>query len=191
MQMILGGIYAWSTLTGYLHDEFGITNGESAFIFGSTIFLFTMVMVYSGRVLSQRGPRFTAVIGLLLFAGGYRAASFSQGLFPLLFVSISLLSGAGIGFGYVVPLSVALAWFPANPGLVTGLAVGGFGGGAILLSAIIEAWHMQAQLPYPGFSEPTVLFPACCWCFCPSCFPYPAKGTRSECWSRKPFKEAR
>jgi OFA family oxalate/formate antiporter-like MFS transporter len=142
--MVLGGIYAWSTLTGYLHDEFGITNGESAFIFGSTIFLFTVVMVYSGRVLSQRGPRFTAVIGSLLFAGGYWAASFSQGSFPRLFVSISILSGVGIGFGYVVPLSVALAWFPANPALVTGLAVGGFGGGAILLSAIIEAWHASS-----------------------------------------------
>ncbi|MPM79838.1 hypothetical protein SDC9_126880 [bioreactor metagenome] len=54
-----------------------------------------------------------------------------------------MLSGIGIGFSYVVPLTVCLKWFPSRKGLITGLSVGGFGGGAILLSAVIEEAYLS------------------------------------------------
>lgn len=142
MQTILGGIYAWSTLTPWLHERYGITNAQSGFVFGSTIAIFTLVMLVSGRLLSARGPKITAGIGALLYASGYYLASHSNGSFPLLLFGVGFLSGSGIAFGYVCPLSVSMKWFPEHKGLVTGLAVGGFGAGAIILSSLIEHFKL-------------------------------------------------
>lgn len=136
MQIILGGIYAWSTFTPYLEDEYAVTKGQSGLIFGMTIIVFTIVMIYSGRLLTRKGPKRTAGIGAVLFAAGYFTASFSGGSFFLLLPAVGLLAGSGIGFGYVCPLSTGMKWFPNRKGLVTGVAVAGFGGGAVLLSSI-------------------------------------------------------
>lgn len=138
-QTILGGIYAWSTLTNYLTESYGISNAESGFIFGLSIAVFTVVMVFSGRLLSKKGPKLPALIASVLYLVGYLIASVAHGSYPLLLLGIGFIAGSGIGFGYVVPLSVGIQWFPNHKGLVTGLSVGGFGGGAIILSSIIEA----------------------------------------------------
>ncbi|MBU1108525.1 MAG: MFS transporter [Candidatus Riflebacteria bacterium] len=138
MQTILGGIYAWSTFTPWLELSHGISKGQSASIFGLTIAVFALVMNLAGRVLTKRGPRFTASIGAVLFMCGYLFASFSNGSFPLLMLSLGLVVGAGIAFGYVCPLSVGMKWFPERKGLVTGVAVAGFGGGAVILSSVSQ-----------------------------------------------------
>ncbi len=138
IQTVLGGIYAWSTFTPYLIDNYGMSKGQSGLVFGLTIAAFTCTMIFAGRVFTKKGPRLTACIGAVLFMLGYLIASFSNGSFPILIVSLSLIGGAGIGFGYVCPLSVGVKWFPAKKGLVTGAAVAGFGGGAVLLSSIAE-----------------------------------------------------
>ncbi len=139
IQTILGGIYAWSTLTPWLAQSYSISNAESGFIFGLSIAVFTLVMVYSGKLLAKQGPRIPSLIGSLLYLAGYLLASFSHGSFMLLLLAVGVISGAGIGFAYVVPLSVGMQWFPRQKGLITGLSVGGFGGGAIILSSVIEA----------------------------------------------------
>ncbi|MDD3928696.1 MAG: MFS transporter [Sphaerochaeta sp.] len=144
MQTILGGVYAWSTLSVWIREEMGISSAQAGLVFGMTIMVFTIVMVFSGRILPQFGPRKTASIGALFFFLGYLLAAYSHASFALLLLGISVLSGIGIGFSYVVPLSVCLKWFPTQKGLVTGLSVGGFGGGAILLSAIIEEAYLSS-----------------------------------------------
>ena len=144
MQTILGGVYAWSTLSVWIQEEMGISSAQAGLVFGMTIMVFTIVMVFSGRILPQFGPRKTASIGALFFFLGYLLAAYSHASFALLLLGISVLSGIGIGFSYVVPLSVCLKWFPTQKGLVTGLSVGGFGGGAILLSAIIEEAYLSS-----------------------------------------------
>jgi len=144
MQTILGGVYAWSTLSVWIKEEMGISSAQAGLVFGMTIMVFTIVMVFSGRILPQFGPRKTASIGALFFFLGYLLAAYSHASFALLLLGISVLSGIGIGFAYVVPLSVCLKWFPNQKGLVTGLSVGGFGGGAILLSAIIEEAYLSS-----------------------------------------------
>ena len=143
MQTILGGVYAWSTLSVWIKEEMGISSAQAGLVFGMTIMVFTVVMVFSGRILPRLGPRKTASIGALFFFLGYLLAAYSHASFALLLFGISVLSGIGIGFSYVVPLSVCLKWFPNQKGLVTGLSVGGFGGGAILLSAIIEEAYLS------------------------------------------------
>lgn len=136
VQTVLGGIYSWSTFTPRLMEQYQLTEGQCGFIFGVTIFVFTVAMIFAGRILSKKGPRFTAGTGAVLFALGYFLASFSKGNFWLLLISIGVLSGTGIGFGYVCPLAVSMKWFPDKKGLVTGIAVAGFGGGAVFLTRI-------------------------------------------------------
>lgn len=138
IQMILGGIYAWSEFVPLLKSGYGLTSSQCGLIFGATIAVFTSVMIPAGRFMQRRGARVTAAIGALLFAAGYVMASLSQGDFLLLLISLSLVTGAGIGFGYICPLTVAMQWFPDKKGLVTGVSVAGFGAGAILLSAVAE-----------------------------------------------------
>ncbi|MDO9581698.1 MAG: MFS transporter [Desulfomicrobium sp.] len=127
--------------TFWLHrgaDQHGLTTSQCGLIFGATIAVFTSVMIPAGRFMQRRGARVTALIGALLFAAGYVMASFSQGDFLLLLISLSLVAGAGIGFGYICPLTVAMQWFPDKKGLVTGVSVAGFGAGAIFLSFVAE-----------------------------------------------------
>lgn len=138
IQTILGGVYAWSAFVPSLKTNYGLSNGQCGFIFGVLIAVFTLAMIPAGRLLKKYGPRIIAIIGSLLFMAGYSLASFSGGNFYILLLSLSVFTGAGIGFGYVVPLTVGMKWFPNNKGLVTGLAVAGFGGGALLLSSIVE-----------------------------------------------------
>jgi MFS transporter, OFA family, oxalate/formate antiporter len=138
IQTVLGGIYAWSTFVPYLQEGYKLNVGQCGLIFGATILTFTTAMIFAGNVLLRKGPRFTASISAGLFMIGYLAASFSGGSFLLLLLSIGGIVGCGIGFGYVCPLSVGMKWFPDKKGLVTGVAVAGFGAGAILLSSLAE-----------------------------------------------------
>lgn len=136
IQTILGGIYAWSIFEPPLVDGYGLTKGQCGSVFGLAVAVFTVSMIAGGRVLSARGPRLTALIGAVLYLAGYAVAAASGGNYMLLVLGVSILSGAGIGFGYVCPLTVGMQWFPKYKGLITGVSVAGFGGGAIILSSL-------------------------------------------------------
>lgn len=145
MQTILGGIYAWSTFTPWLESSYALSKGQCGFIFGLTIAVFTLAMNVAGRVLTKKGPRFTASIGAVLFMCGYFFASFSNGNFWGLLLGLGVIAGTGIGFGYVCPLSVGMKWFPKKKGLVTGVAVAGFGGGAVILSSVAQHFLIEGM----------------------------------------------
>ncbi len=146
LQLIFGGVYAWSAFVPALTEQYGLSNGECGFVFGVIIGTFTIVMIPGGRLMHRWGPRIVATAGAILFTSGYVAASLSGGNFLLLLLSIGVLSGAGIGAGYVCPLTVAMKWFPNNKGLVMGVAVAGFGGGAIVLSFFVQYLLQTVQL---------------------------------------------
>lgn len=142
IQLCLGGVYAWSVFVTPLVSEYGFTTAQTQIVFGVMFAAFTVAMVFAGRLQEKRGPQLAATIGGLLFGGGYVLASISGGAFPLVLLGVGVIGGVGIGFCYVCPLATCIRWFPQSKGLVTGLAVAGFGGGAVLLSlwagALIE-----------------------------------------------------
>ncbi len=140
IQTILGGIYAWSTFSPWLITNYGLTKAQTGFIFGLTFGVFTVTMILAGRILPKIGPQKTVFISAILFSGGYYLASFSKGSFSIILLGLGVLSGAGIGFGYICPLSVVMKWFPDKKGLVSGISLAGFGGGAILLSMIANRY---------------------------------------------------
>jgi OFA family oxalate/formate antiporter-like MFS transporter len=156
VQLCLGGILAWSIYERSLTTVYGLSAGQAGFIFGAYIAVFTVGILVGGRIQEALGPRRTAFIGALLAGGGWLLASASGGHFYLLLAGVSLLVGCGHGFVYVCPLVTCVKWFPARPGLATGLAVVGTGAGAIALTAFAEpllarGWDVLAVYRLIGF----------------------------------------
>ncbi|WP_028973309.1 MFS transporter [Spirochaeta cellobiosiphila] len=131
MQIILGSVYAWSVVGKALRADYHLLSWQTELIYGIAIGVFACGTIITGRLLRVWGPKVLAIISAILFGLSFLLASFSQGHFIVLLLSLGILLGVGIAFGYVIPLSTAVAWFPHHKGLVTGLAVMGFGGGAI------------------------------------------------------------
>jgi len=109
-------------------------------------------MMAAGTFLPKFGPRMCAMFGGLLFGGGWLLASQGVNNFIFTIFGIGALSGIGAGIAYIVPISVCIRWFPKNKGLVTGIAVAGFGGGAALVSQI-GGWLMDIldRTPFETF----------------------------------------
>ena len=134
IQLALGAIYAWSVYTKTLENS-GWSKQETQMVFSAGLALFAIVMVIAGRFLQhpQVGPRRLAMAsGLVLGLGYVLAGIFGAENFTTTFIFVGIIGGAGIGIGYVVPIAVGIKWFPDKKGLITGLAVAGFGFGATL-----------------------------------------------------------
>jgi MFS transporter, OFA family, oxalate/formate antiporter len=143
MQMCLGATYSWSVYVQPLKAITGLPQGPTQLPFTVFYFAFPLTMIFAGYTLPRLGPRRCAVIGGLLFGMGWITASWGSVHFGLTVLGIGLLAGIGVGFAYIVPIATCIRWFPAHKGLVTGIAVAGFGGGAALVSRI-GAWLMNA-----------------------------------------------
>lgn len=140
IQTCLGGVYAWSAFVPFLTAHYGLPMSRAQLVFGVAILTFTIAMVAAGRLLTRWGPRWVALTGALLFTGGHMVTAGSGGRFPWLIGGYGLTVGAGIGFGYVAALTSGLRWFPQRKGVVTGVAVAGFGIGGLLLASLAETW---------------------------------------------------
>jgi OFA family oxalate/formate antiporter-like MFS transporter len=138
IQVCIGGLYAWSEFVPALEQTHGLSTAQTQLIFGTLIAVFTVSMVFAGRLLNRIGPRWVAAAGGVAFGAGYGIASRSGGGFGLLLLGIGVIAGIGTGFCYVCPLTMCVKWFPRRKGLVTGVAVAGFGGGAVVLSYLSE-----------------------------------------------------
>lgn len=138
IQVCLGGIYAWSSLVPALKKTVHLSTAQTQVIFGVLFATFTVSMVLAGRLLDRLGPRAIASIGGVCFGAGYLIASFSGGNLAVMLLGISVCAGIGTGFGYVCPLTTCMKWFPDHRGLVTGISMAGFGGGAVLLAGLAE-----------------------------------------------------
>lgn len=134
IQLCLGAIYAWSAFTGKLTaDPFGFTKTQTQIIFSLGLLSFAVVMaLVAGKWQKKVGPKKVALTGGLVLGLGYVIASLAHTNFWGILLGIGLLAGAGIGLGYVCPIAALVKWFPDKKGLITGLAVAGFGFGALI-----------------------------------------------------------
>jgi OFA family oxalate/formate antiporter-like MFS transporter len=143
IQLALGAIYAWSVFTARLTDAAGtyaFTASQTAWVFSAGLATFATVMVLAGRVLPRVGPRPLTIAGGLLLGGGYVLGGLFGDSFWIQLLSIGIVGGAGIGLAYVVPIAVCVKWFPDKKGLITGLAVAGFGFGATIWVKLAGSW---------------------------------------------------
>ncbi len=146
IQLCLGAIYAWSVFTPKLTvplekgGMYGFSATQAAWIFSIGLLVFSVVMILSGRLIAKTGPRKLASLGGIILGIGYILGGvFGHSFFAqLLFIGI--IGGAGIGLAYVVPIAVGVKWFPDKKGMVTGLAVAGFGFGATIWVKSAGSW---------------------------------------------------
>lgn len=140
IQISLGAIYAWSVFTKPLVAA-GWSPSETQIIFSVGLACFAIAMVLAGSLLPKVGPQSLAIGGGVLLGFGYLAAGFfgPQDFWTLL-LFIGVMGGFGIGLTYVVPIAVGMRWFPDKKGMITGLAVAGFGFGAMLWVKLAGSW---------------------------------------------------
>ncbi|UCE81190.1 MAG: OFA family MFS transporter [Methanobacteriota archaeon] len=138
IQLALGAVYAFSIFTSPLSETLGYDSKSFAIlgIFSLAIAVFALTMVVAGRLQDRKGPRAIATAGGLIYGTGYIAAAFSTESLTMMYLSYGVLGGIGIGLGYVCPLAAAVKWFPDKKGLVSGIAVTGFGIGAFLFTQL-------------------------------------------------------
>ncbi len=136
MQLALGAVYAWSVFRVPLAKQFGWSISEVTLTFTISIFVLGFAAFFGGLWMNRKGPRVVAITGGALYGLGVFLASFSANKLWWLYLSYGLIGGIGLGFGYIVPVAVLVKWFPDRRGLITGIAVGGFGAGALITAPL-------------------------------------------------------
>ena len=135
IQLSLGTVYAFSVFSKPLMAKFGWSVTETTRAFTITLVFFTIAMIFAGRWQDRVGPRIVATVGGILLGGGTLLASQTSSL-TMLYLSYGVLGGVGIGFAYVTPIATIVKWFPDMRGMMTGLAVFGFGAGSLVFAPL-------------------------------------------------------
>ena len=137
LQKLFSTQYDWDKpMLGWMYTLFFVFLGSSAALFG--------------RWLEQAGPRKAGFISALCWCGGLAISSFGVYIHQLwmLWLGAGVIGGVGLGLGYISPVSTLIKWFPDKRGMATGMAIMGFGGGAMIGSPL-------ADLLMKTFATPT------------------------------------
>jgi OFA family oxalate/formate antiporter-like MFS transporter len=149
IQLCLGAIYAWSVFRIPLETALNITSTQASLPFSFVLIFFALATVVGGRLQDRFGPRIISMVGGILLALGMILASLAHNI-GMLIIAYGIISGIGIGFTYVCPISAGVKWFPDKRGLITGLAVAGFGAGALIVGPLARAM-IDSIGPFPTF----------------------------------------
>jgi OFA family oxalate/formate antiporter-like MFS transporter len=157
LQVALGAVYAWSVFRVPLAKQFDWSISEVTLTFTISIFVLGIAAFFGGLWLNRKGPRIVALTGGFLYGAGVFLASFSDHRLWWLYLTYGVIGGTGVGFSYIVPVAVLVKWFPDRRGLITGVAVGGFGAGA-LVTAPLATRLIQSVGVLPTFAYLGVAF---------------------------------
>src|SRR5215216_5563941 len=138
MQIALGAVYAWSVFRKPLSEHFDTSVGRVNLIFSLAILSLGFAAYFGGRWMGRVGPRRVGMAAGLLYGAGIILASLSSSSVALLYLTYGVIAGIGIGLGYIVPIATLIKWFPDKRGVITGIAVAGFGAGAVLTAPIAK-----------------------------------------------------
>ena len=144
MQVALGAVYAWSVFRIPLTQAYGWSIAEVTLAFTIAIFVLGFAAFGGGLWMQRVGPRQVALAAGALYGLGVFLASFAGDRLWLLYCSYGLIGGIGLGLGYIVPVATLVKWFPDRRGMITGIAVTGFGSGALITAPI--ATRLIAQV---------------------------------------------
>ena len=142
IHLCIGSVYAWSIYNPPLTRVFGVaTSSADDWSLGEVVWVFTVAIVFlglaaafAGRWLEKVGPRKVGVVAACCWGGGYMvgAAGILTHQLWLLYLGYGVIGGCGLGLGYVSPVSTLIRWFPDRRGMASGMAIMGFGGGAMI-----------------------------------------------------------
>jgi MFS family permease len=146
IHLCIGQIYAYSVFNKPLTRLIGIdapAGGDwelttLGWIFSIALFTLGASAAIFGQWLERVGPRKAMFASALCFAGGFFVAALGVSLHNiwLVYLGHGVLGGIGLGLGYISPVSTLIKWFPDRPGMATGMAIMGFGGGAMIASPL-------------------------------------------------------
>src|SRR5947209_10385071 len=151
VHLCIGQAYAFSVFNLPMTKLLGITQSapddwkltELGWIFSIAIFFLGVSAAVFGRWVEEGGPRRAMFTSGLCWAGGFFVSAIGVYLHNLwiIYLGYGVLGGIGLGLGYISPVSTLIRWFPDRPGMATGMAIMGFGGGAFI-AARLSVWLM-------------------------------------------------
>ena len=139
VQLAIGAVYAWSVFAKAMQSDqaFGWSKAQAAVPFEVAIGMIFIGSYIGGRIQDRRGPKVVALTGGIVYSIGVMIASFAdKDRFWILVLGYGVIGGFGLGMAYIVPIAMLQKWFPDKPGLITGIAVAGFGFGAVITAPL-------------------------------------------------------
>jgi MFS family permease len=160
IHLSIGQAYAFSVFNLPLSQRIGVTHSAPedwklstiGWVFSTAIVFLGLSAALFGPWLERVGPRKAMFVSALCFGGGFEVASLGvvTHQFWLLLLGYGVLGGIGLGLGYISPVTTLIRWFPDRPGMATGMAIMGFGGGAMIaspLSTTLMAYFRTDKVP--------------------------------------------
>ncbi len=148
IHLCIGSVYAWSIYNPALMRVHGVvTPAAGDWSLGDVVWIYTVAIVFlglsaavAGKWLEDVGPRMVGAVAALCWGGGYLLGSLGIELHELwlVYLGYGVIGGCGLGLGYVSPVSTLIRWFPDRRGMATGMAIMGFGGGAMIGAPLKE-----------------------------------------------------
>jgi len=148
IHLCIGSVYAWSIFNPALTRIQGVVvSGPGDWTLKQVVWIFTVAIVFlglsasfAGKWLEKVGPRTVGIVAAFCWGGGFVIGGLGIRLHQLwlLYLGYGVIGGCGLGLGYVSPVSTLIRWFPDRRGMAAGMAIMGFGGGAIIGAPLKE-----------------------------------------------------
>src|SRR4051812_8775470 len=138
VHLSIGQVYAFSVFKKPLVERFGTGLTPIGIIFSIAIVMLGLSAAFGGTWVERNGPRKAMTLSMVCWASGFviSALGIAAGQLWIVYLGYGVIGGIGLGIGYISPVSTLIKWFPDRPGLATGLAIMGFGGGALIASPL-------------------------------------------------------
>ena len=176
VHLCIGQVYAFSVFNLPMTKLIGITQSapgdwpltELGWIFSIAIFVLGASAALLGRWVEDGGPRRAMFTAALCWGGGFVVSAIGVYIHNIwvVYFGYGVLGGFGLGIGYISPVSTLIKWFPDRPGMATGMAIMGFGGGAFIASPL-SVWFMNrfSTQHHLGVAETFLVLGAVYFCF--------------------------
>ena len=148
IHLCIGSVYAWSLFNPALTKRIGVVvSSANDWSLRSVVLIFTIAIVclglsaaVTGKWLERVGPRLAGVISACCWGGGFIVGGVGivTDQLWLLYLGYGVIGGFGLGLGYISPVSTLIRWFPDRRGMATGMAIMGFGGGAMIAQWMVD-----------------------------------------------------
>ncbi len=138
VHLSIGQVYATSVYKSALVSHFDTSLTQIGFVFSLAIVMLGLSAAVFGTWVDRNGPRAAMATAAVFWSSGFLVAALgiSTDQLWLVYLGYGVLGGIGLGIGYISPVSTLIKWFPDRPGLATGMAIMGFGGGAMVASPL-------------------------------------------------------
>ena len=167
IHLSIGQVYAFSVFNLPMTKLIGITQSapgdwkltQLGWIFSLAIACLGLAAAFLGRWVEEQGPRVAMLAAACCFGGGFVVGGYgiSQHSLLLVYLGYGVIGGIGLGLGYISPVSTLIKWFPDRPGMATGLAIMGFGGGAMIGSPLAVSLMAYFRTPTSLGVAPTFM----------------------------------